>query len=497
MERPQRRTQVVLLAAFFGALLVGAPLHAERIPRPQPRKAVRAASFAALEDPNPWPASSYQPVEHFVPAPPVAEPLPILEEPAEVQPASYSHRPGIMSRRQWPSEQGPCQCPQCVEGPEAVETPESDGARATDEPQPESSENLPEPPAANLADEQFAGLGNQSMAINDAPYVVGDAFAGGAGIFLDTLSSIDQVGVLPNGAGTRRVKIADNNSPMPRDRLFFAYNDFNNAIPLFGPGGTSLMGADRYTPGFEKTFWGGLASFELITPVANAQNSRIELYSTQGTARQTEFGNLSMALKFLAWRRENLAISGGLGLNLPTAPEAIVSANGQRLFTVKNQATHLLPYGAALWTPTERTYVQGFLQVDVAANGDAVLVADGSASGPLNEQTLLYADLSMGYWLLNNPNNRYVTGIIPTLEFHYTTALNNADYVTVQTGSSVFPYILGNQLNRFDVMNVTAGTHIRLGGLSYLTVAGVFPLGERPEQRQFDSEVVVLFNRLF
>lgn len=418
----------------------------------------------------------------------------------ELLPASYAAHPTILSRRQWPTYQSPCPCPQCVDGADESSdsaVPPAD-ATATDRlPTPgDTTEQLPAPDRADLPQEQFAGLGSESLAINDAPYVVGDAFAGGSSILFVTLSSQQVVGVLPNGGGTRRVKIADNNSPMPRDRVFFAYNDFNNAIPLVTPNGTSLMGVDRYTPGFEKTFWDGLGSFELITPVAYTQNTNVDLNGL-GPAKHTEFGNLSMALKFLAWRRDDLIVAGGLGLNLPTAPNAVISRGNQQLFTVQNQATHVLPYAAALWTPTDRTYVQGFLQVDVAANGDTVDVPYASSAGSLTEQTLLYADLSMGYWLFNNPDARCVTGIIPTLEFHYTTALNNADFVTVRGINSTDQYVLGNLLNRFDVTNVTAGTHVRLGGLSYLTVAGVFPLGSRPEQRQFDSEVVVLFNRLF
>lgn len=421
--------------------------------------------------------------------------------PRTLQQASYAARPSILSRRQWPTYESPCPCPQCVEGPAPAPEELPSEARATDEPtpppeDPNAAPELPAPDRADLQQEQFAGLGNESLAINDAPYVVGDAFAGGASILSVSLSSEELVGVLPNGGGTRRVKIADNNGPMPRDRVFFAYNSFYNAIPLITPNGTSLMGVDRYTPGFEKTFWDGLGSFELITPAAYTQNTNVYLDGT-GPAKHSEFGNLSMALKFLAWRRDDLIVSGGVGLNLPTAPDAVIYRFGQQLFTVKNQATHVLPYAAALWTPTDRTYVQAFLQVDVAANGDAVEVPAGVSSGNLNEQTLLYADLSMGYWLFNQPDAHYITGIIPTLEFHYTTALNNADLVDVLTNSTPDGFVLGNLYNRFDVTNVTAGTHVRLGGLSYLTVAGVFPLGSRPEQRQFDSELVVLFNRLF
>jgi hypothetical protein len=55
------------------------------------------------------------------------------------------------------------------------------------------------------------------------------------------------------GASIGRVKIADNSSPLPRDRVFFDYNYFHN---------TSLNGVNvnRYTPGLETTFFSGMTS---------------------------------------------------------------------------------------------------------------------------------------------------------------------------------------------------------------------------------------------
>jgi hypothetical protein len=56
---------------------------------------------------------------------------------------------------------------------------------------------------------------------------------------------------------------------------------------------------------------------------------------------------------------------------------------------------------------------------------------------------------------------------------------------------------LGNSFNRLDITNVTTGTAFRLGPLSFLTFAAVFPLKIQQSDRQFDSEVIAQFNRLF
>jgi hypothetical protein len=46
-------------------------------------------------------------------------------------------------------------------------------------------------------------------------------------------------------------------------------------------------------------------------------------------------------------------------------------------------------------------------------------------------------------------------------------------------------------------VNGTVGLQLLLFDASSLRVAGVFPLGDRPDQRFFDAEVQVQFNRRF
>ena len=98
----------------------------------------------------------------------------------------------------------------------------------------------------------------------------GDSFSG-----YSAVSAFD-VGYpveIPNpGAGgvVGRTKIADDTSPMPRDRVFFDYSFFDG-VPLT-PSGVNV---NRFTPGFEKTFFGGLMSFEMKVPMATTLDSTI------------------------------------------------------------------------------------------------------------------------------------------------------------------------------------------------------------------------------
>jgi len=328
--------------------------------------------------------------------------------------------------------------------------------------------------------------------------MIGDFFTSAGQLFaadsIDAAGKGRLIGTIPNAGGTRRVKISENNSPIPRDRVFFAFNEFNNAALVLQQNQTGTIDIQRYTPGFEKTFWGGQGSIEVRSPFAYTQNPNLSLQGNLAP-KQSQFGNLSLALKLLVWREDNFAVAMGTGLNLPTGPDVQVFQFGQPMLTLKNQSVHLLPYIGAYWAPIDRAYVQGFLQVDVDANGNAVNVPNGGRGGVLTEQTFLYADVAIGYWLYQNPEARVVTGIIPTLEFHYSTTLQNADIVTAQSGTTQFT--LGNSFNRLDITNITTGTHFRLGPLSFLTIAGVFPLKARDTDRQFDSEIVAQFNRLF
>jgi hypothetical protein len=106
-----------------------------------------------------------------------------------------------------------------------------------------------------------------------APSMVGDFLGGG---FLLTSGQ-----TVPIARGDRRFKVAENVSPIPRDRILFNYNHFHNSL-------TDINGAsrdlDRFTFGFEKTFLHGRASIETRLPLAVGL---ISPQRQQGTPRKT------------------------------------------------------------------------------------------------------------------------------------------------------------------------------------------------------------------
>ena len=89
---------------------------------------------------------------------------------------------------------------------------------------------------------------------------------------------------------------------------------------------------------------------------------------------------------------------------------------------------------------------------------------------------------------MSHDASRYLTGIAPVLELHYTTTLQ--DYRGV--ADVLAPVYAGT-----DSLDLTAGVHFQMGPCSMLTVGGVVPLQTSPRDKEFDTEALVQFDRRF
>ncbi|HKD36645.1 MAG TPA: hypothetical protein VKB78_07585, partial [Pirellulales bacterium] len=150
--------------------------------------------------------------------------------------------------------------------------------------------------------------------------MIGDFFAGNGQIILGSELGAAKEGVVlaPIPGAANRAKISDNNCVLPVDRVFFLYDHFDNAILLERPE-VHALDVNRYTPGFEKTFFDGNASIELRIPFADTQNADVFLEGA-GAEEATEFGDMALILKGLAYRDAEVAFGGGVGFGLPTGP---------------------------------------------------------------------------------------------------------------------------------------------------------------------------------
>jgi hypothetical protein len=318
-----------------------------------------------------------------------------------------------------------------------------------------------------------------------APAMIGDFFGGG--LYTVTEPGLGNIAI---AGGDRLFKVGEDNSPLPTDRIFFNYNHFNNAAQTIDG---NTVDFDRFAFGFEKTFLEGHASVEFRIPFGSGLNAN-QSFDPGSSLTGTEFGNIPIVTKFLLIERECNAISAGMAVVLPTARDARLLSNGRTEFLVQNEAVHLDPFLAWLWTPNDRWFTQTFLQFDFAGSGNPVYRDSNerlARAGVLQDQSLMIVDFKVGYWLYQDPCARFLTGVAPTVELHYTTTMQNADRVPG----------IANDFNRWDNLNLTAGLHFALGEWSTLTVFGVAPLkSDRSTSRlssSFDGEVGVQLVRRF
>jgi len=303
---------------------------------------------------------------------------------------------------------------------------------------------------------------------------------------------------LPLAAVCRRSGLCENNKALPHDRVFFTYNHFENGVRYVD---TDMMGEripraislDRYTLGLETTFFDGLWSVEARMPFAGSLEYSRELLND--TIHGGHVGNLSVILKRLCYHSESLWISAGIGVEAPTGSDAYqyqVFAGGGETITIHNDAAQIMPYLGLLYAPEGRFFFQGWIELDIATNGNRIDAPLFDLSGRLYDQTVLRTDVSAGYWLWRNPDARLLSGMACLAELHYTTALQDADLM----GPPPLDLGFGNLANRFDLVDLTVGLDAEVWDKTSVRVGGVFPLRSW-DNRTFDAELQVQVNRRF
>jgi hypothetical protein len=446
--------------------------------------------------------------------------------------------------------------------------------------EPGASPTAPTPGAGLSGAEAVAGAGSESgsgSAASLAPNMLGDLLFATRSIDFRYNRSAGPINIANNGAtSVVNSTISDDNSPLPRDRISFRYNHFDNSqsVTGFGPAvftngvGTSFAqtkdyNLDRYTFSFEKTFLDRLCSVELrvpfsttlspdlalsagtVTGPANAAGAFPVTATPQNTLgnSSTQFEDISLIFKGLIYRSRQLNVSTGFGATLPTGSDTHVvvtdftgsstqgSATVQRVrdFQINNETIALSPFLAALYTPNNRFFAQGFAEVDFPLNSSSIFYNESiprgtpppvstiltpnalqtpfSVNNGITDQPLLHIDLGAGYWVLRDPMREWITGIAPSVELHYTTTLKNASVVTLpgdgllqlnSAGRLVgeAPPQVGSQRGRVDLLDLTAGTTFLIAERSTLAVGAGVPL-RSGDNRTFDWELHVQLNYFF
>jgi len=292
-------------------------------------------------------------------------------------------------------------------------------------------------------------------------------------------------------------KIAENESPRPTSRVFVAYNYFNGlkiapsssigtasvSVPSLGLNLTGTLpvtttGArfdlHRETIGFEWAFADGNASIGIRVPFIQTTGANPQFASTvavgadslslAGNANldQSDLADITIITKYalLNDRATGNVLSLGLAVTAPT---------GQDLTLVNGESVHstlLQPWVGGIYN-CGNIYVHGFSGVTIPTASIDV--------------TLLSNDIGLGYWLVRCGDGLF-TNVVPTVECHVTTPLNNRGGGALIT----FP----------DLVVITGGVHLGMGRSTLLTIGAATPVAGQGNDL-YDVEGFVQLNFRF
>ena len=387
-------------------------------------------------------------------------------------------------------------------------------------PQPLPGPKAPEPkidvPQPNVDAQTFqpltsAALGDSQVALS-APQIMGDfgGYSVRKTIFVPTTQTTmttvldTTMGTTISSTNTSKVlvpvsvvvpvpgrfgsgfKVADDESPIPTDRVFFTWNGFNGlsgGSGFTGPQSSTTVvtvpvpfdefvittvktsGAvavdvgsanlNREIFGFEKTFLNGNASIEVRIPIYQATGQSFDLGGFAGD----NFGDVTTVFKYALVNERDRVFSLGLATTFPSG-QAIVTDDG-------NVRAVLFQPFVGFYRGYGDFFIQGFTS----------LVASTSSQDP----TVLFNDYAVGVRLYSDPTGRFVRSVSPALEVHVTTPLDSRG----DDDSGLFIS---------DILSFTGAVHFGIGANSTLSVGCNIPVtGPRP----YNSEAIVQLNYHF
>jgi hypothetical protein len=273
----------------------------------------------------------------------------------------------------------------------------------------------------------------------------------------------------------RGVKISDNQSPRPQDRVYFSFNYFQGVNDQVNQKIQAPIGYTqvfRYIGGVEKTFFDGRGSIGIQAPLntVTATSTVPKQFGNFG-GTSTAVGNMSIYAKYILLEdRENgNLLSGGLAICPPTGPGRFAGLNS---FSSIVNTTSFQPFLGYIYT-SGRFYVHGFLAVDVPASSQDV--------------TLLYNDVGFGYFLIRpDPKSELdplISMVAPTFEIHVTDPLNHRDPLNPRDPAGLA-----------DIVNFTYGLNIGIKSRTVITLGIVTPVSS---PKPFDFEALLYLNYFF
>ena len=272
-------------------------------------------------------------------------------------------------------------------------------------------------------------------------------------------------------ASVRGLKIAENQSPRPQDRVFFSFNYFSNvngALNQRFAAPVSDIRVYRYILGFEKTFDNGNGSIGVRMPIDTVtSNPRFPARFRQDGGTTTSLNNLSIFAKYILKQdpKTGSLISAGFAVSPTTGGGTFAGARYLQYINT----TQFQPFLGYIWN-RGNFYLQGFSAFEFPVNQ--------------NQVTEMFNDVGVGYFVLRSDDpHRFLTAVAPTFEVHVNSPLNHRAFDNPNETAGTA-----------DVVNLTTGVNFEFSHNSVLTLGFVTPVtGPRP----FSYEALVLFNFRF
>jgi hypothetical protein len=268
-------------------------------------------------------------------------------------------------------------------------------------------------------------------------------------------------------------KIAENESPMPQDRVFVTYNYLSDVQGSSRQFGLPQMNTQQFTAnglpatvttlvpgvvppnvnvnrelgGFEKSFLDGSVSFGV----------RVPAFQETPDGSLDHLGDITAIVKYAFYqdRQTGSAFCGGIAVTAPTGPSFTTSVGNINPVFIQP----FVGYRAYM----DRFFIQGFTSLAVPTDSSIA--------------TLLFNDIGIGYEVYRGEPTSPIRSLIPTFEVHVTTPLNDRQATA--------------PVNVPDLVDVTGGIQIGMASRTTLTVGVVVPLtGPRP----FAVEGLAQFN---
>lgn len=294
--------------------------------------------------------------------------------------------------------------------------------------------------------------------------------------------------------------IADNNSPIPTDRVYFSFQHFHNAIQSELALGSQLAPTashdlNLFTIGLEKTFFDEMTSIDLRLPMVSTNAPGLGV-NNPGAFEPGTLAGIGLILKAIAWQNDEMLFSGGLGMNFATGAAQTQVFTATESYRIDRDGTVFTPFFGFASALTERGFFQTFCQLNLPTVADTLTVTSesGSSTSSIMQQDTLTFNLSKGYWIWQEPSHPFLTAMAGTLELHYTTSLDKDAQAEATSPDDAF-FAFG--LQRYDTLNLTTGMLFQVRNATNVRIGVVAPLRTDVEDKMFDAEFQVSINHLY